>query len=69
MAIESAPRRSSRTVYALLLALGLLAAAVAASTIGFIAYEYTTRQELREPAPVEKEGHAALPVWVAAGDL
>ena len=58
MAIESAPR--SRTVYALLLALGLLAAAVAGSTIGYISYEYATRIELREPVPVERE-HGALP--------
>ena len=60
MAIESAPRSSSRAVYALLLALGLLAAAVAGSTIGYISYEYATRIELREPAPVEQD-HGALP--------
>ena len=67
MAIESSPRSSQRTVYALLVALGLLAAAVAGSTIGFIAYEYTTRPELRDPIPLETEGeHSALPGWVTS---
>ena len=66
MAIESSPRASQRTVYVLLVALGLLAAAVAGSTIGFIAYEYTTRPELRNPIPLEAEGeHSAVPAWVA----
>ena len=64
MAIESAPR--PRAVYALLLALGLLAAAVAGSTIGYISYEYATRIELREPVPVERE-HSALPSLTLPG--
>lgn len=65
MAIQSAPRSNQRTVYVLLVALGLLAAAVAGSTIGFIAYEYTTREELRNPVPHEKaEKHGTLPHWV-----
>ena len=60
MAIESAPRSSARAVYALLLALGLLAAAAGGATIGYISYEYATRIELREPVPVEQT-HGAPP--------
>ena len=65
MVIQSAPRSSQRTVYALLIALGLLAAAVAGSTIGFIAHEYVTRPELRNPVPLDTGSeHGALPSWV-----
>ena len=66
MAIESAPRPGSRAVYALLLALGLLAAAVAGSTIGYISYEYATDIEKREPVPIERE-HGALPSLTLLG--
>lgn len=66
MAIQSSQRASQRTVYALLVVLGLLAAAVAGSTIGFIAYEYTTRPELRDPVPLESPGEqSTIPGWVA----
>ena len=65
MATESAPRSSQRIVYALLVALGILAAATAGSTIGFIAHEYVTRPELRNPVPLESPGEqGALPTWV-----
>jgi len=64
MVIQSAPRSSQQIVYAFLIALGLLALAVAGSTIGFIAHEYVTRPELRNPVPLEAGGgHAALPSW------
>ena len=66
MAIESAPRSSTRAVYALLLALGLLAAAAGGATIGYISYEYATRIELREPVPVEQT-HGALPSLTLVG--
>ena len=56
---SSIPRRH-RNVHLALMMLGILAAMVAASTIGYIAYEYVTRQELREPPPLEEE-HTALP--------
>ena len=64
MSVASAAPRNARLVYLSLIILGLLAAAVAASTIGVISYNYVTRDELRNPVPKEKEyegGHASLP--------
>lgn len=63
MSVASAAPRNARLVYVALIVLGLLAAAVAGSTIGYISYEYVTREELRNPPPQEKghNGHAVLP--------
>jgi hypothetical protein len=59
--------KNSRLVYSGLIFLGILAAAIAGSTIGFISYEYVTRPELRDPIPHEKyseHGHSpAQPVF------
>ncbi|MBM3939871.1 MAG: hypothetical protein FJ318_03050 [SAR202 cluster bacterium] len=57
MTTESAAPRNARTVYTLLIVLTVVAAIAAAYMIGFIAYEYATRVELREPA---EQVHAAL---------
>ncbi len=59
MAAESSAPRRNHPVYLALIALGILAAAVAASTIGFITYEYVTREELRNPP--EQEEHTSPP--------
>ena len=65
--ISSAPP-NARPVYVTLIILGALAAAAAGSVIGYISYNYVTREELRNPVPKEKshgEGHASLPAWLA----
>ncbi len=66
MSVQSAPAANARSVYILVIVLGLVAAVTAASTIGVIVYNYVTRIELREPPPApEAEGaHAALPSWI-----
>ena len=64
MSAEGAAPPHARLVYNVLIAAGLLAAAVGAATIGVIVYNYVTRVELREPAPRDG-GHATLPDWTA----
>jgi len=59
---SSAPPRAG-IVYTSLVILGLLAAALGASTIGVIVYNYTSREELRNPVPLIEE-HTALPSWI-----
>ena len=59
MAVESSPPANSRTVYTLLITLGVIATLVAFSTIGFIAHQYVTRDELRNPPEVEE--HSGMP--------
>lgn len=49
MAAESAAPRNATTVYRTLILLSLLGLAAAGSAIGFIAHEYVTRPELRDP--------------------
>ena len=64
MSVASAAPRNARLVYLSLIILGLLAAVVAATTIGVISYNYLTRDELRNPVPKESDyggGHASLP--------
>ncbi len=62
MSVASTAPANARTVYIALIVLGLVAMAVAGSVIGFISYEYVTREELRNPPPQEKDGgHAGLP--------
>ncbi len=64
MSVASAAPRNARLVYLTLIILALLAAIVAATTIGVISYNYLTRDELRNPVPQEKDhggGHASLP--------
>ena len=62
MSVASAAPRNARLVYLSLILLAVLAAIVAATTIGVISYNYVTREELRNPVPQEKSGgHASLP--------
>ena len=64
MSVASAAPRNARLVYLTLILAGLVAAIVASATIGVIAYNYVTRDELRNPVPKETEhdaGHALLP--------
>ncbi len=64
MSVASAAPRNARLVYLSLIIIGLLAAIVAATTVGVISYNYVTRDELRNPVPQEKDhggGHASLP--------
>ena len=64
MSVASAAPRNARLVYLSLIILGLLAAIVAATTIGVISYNYVTRDELRNPIPKESDhggGHTSLP--------
>ena len=61
MSVQSAPPPYARTVYWGLLLLGLLAALVAFSTIGYIAHQYVTREELRNPPPQEQHEAGGLP--------
>lgn len=59
MTAESAAPRNASAVYRTLMLLSLLGLAVAGSVIGFIAYEYVTRPELRNPVhqgPAEGHG-------------
>ena len=46
---------------------GLFAAAVGAATIGVIVYNYTSREELRNPVPLHDEHHADIPTWIGLG--
>ncbi len=62
MSIESSQRKHQRSVYALLIAVGLIAAAISGSVITYISYEYITRPELRDPVPHESPTHhSSLP--------
>ena len=61
MAISSSAPRNARSVYIALVILGIVACMVAGSTIGFIAHEYVTRVELREPPEQQETEHASLP--------
>ena len=68
MSVISSTPPNARAVYVALIILGALAAAAAGSVIGYISYNYVTREELRNPVPKEKshgEGHASLPAWLA----
>ncbi|MEE8517966.1 MAG: hypothetical protein V3S98_02440 [Dehalococcoidia bacterium] len=65
MSTQSSAPAGARFVYPLLIALGVVAAAVGASTIGWISYSYITREELRNPVPLqESEEHGSLPGWI-----
>ena len=61
MSVQSAPPRYARTVHLGLVLLGFLAALVAFSTIGYIAHQYVTREELRNPPPQEQHAEGGLP--------
>ena len=68
MSVISATPPNARAVYLTLIILGALAAAAAGSVIGYISYNYVTREELRNPVPKEKslgEEHAALPAGLS----
>ena len=67
MSVRSAPSPSAGFVYKLLIITGFIAAAIGASTVVVISYNYITRDELRNPVPVEEHdegGHGALPGWI-----
>jgi hypothetical protein len=52
-------------VYGILIAVGVIAAAIAAATIGYIVYEYVWADdsfERRNPPPAE--GRAEVPGWI-----
>ena len=55
MSVESAPPRYAQTVHRGLLLLGLLAALTSIAALTYIGYEYTTREELRNPPPQQEE--------------
>ncbi len=65
MSVRSAAPPRAGLVYSILITLGLIAAIVGAATVIYISYEYVTRQELREPVPIEDTGHSQLPSWLA----
>ena len=54
MSVESAPPRHANSVHLGLVLLGFLATLVAFSTIGYIVHQYVTREELRNPPPMEE---------------
>ena len=62
MSVRSAAPARSGLVYSLLIAIGLIAGIVGAATTIYIAYEYVTREELRNPVPHEEPGHSQLPI-------
>jgi hypothetical protein len=61
MAINASARRRNRNVYTSLIVLAIVACMIAGSTIGFIAHEYVTRVELREPPEQIGTEHSWLP--------
>ena len=63
MSVRSANPPRARSVYIALIVLGLLAAALGGSMIGLITFNYVTREELRNPVPLEEQ-HSALPAWI-----
>lgn len=68
---SSAPPHANLVFWGLVL-LGVVFAALAASTIGWISYSYVTREELRNPMPLEQKhdgshDHGSLPGWIAVG--
>ena len=65
MSVRSAPPPRAFLVYTLLMIAGGLAAIIGAITVGVIAYNYVTREELRNPPPLAHEGQPAnLPDWI-----
>ena len=66
MSVRSASPPSAGIVYVLLVIAGVVAAAVSASTIGWIVYSYVTDEERRNPPPVESGEHATLPDWLVS---
>ncbi|MCH7752758.1 MAG: hypothetical protein IH898_11465 [Planctomycetes bacterium] len=65
MSVRSAPPPRAFLVYTLLIIAGVLAAVIGAITVGVIVYNYVTREELRNPPPLEEEGERArLPDWI-----
>ncbi len=65
MSMESADPPGAPAVYRTLRAAGVIAAIVAAVTIGIIVINIVTRPELHDPAPIEDAPHAQAPPWAA----
>ena len=63
MATDSPVPRHARNVYIALVLLGIVAAMITGATLGFLAHEYVTRVELREPPAQEETEHAGLPTF------
>ena len=64
MSIESAAPPNAPAVYRTLIAAGVIAAIVAAITVGVIVFNIVTRPELHDPVPLEDAGHAQPAAWV-----
>jgi hypothetical protein len=65
MSVRSAAPPRAGMVYGILIAVGVIAAAIAAATIGYIVYEYVWADdsfERRNPPPAE--GYAEVPGWI-----
>jgi hypothetical protein len=65
MSVRSAAPPNSGLVYSLLIIVGLIAAIVGAATVVYISYEYVTREELRNPVPLEESEHGQQLTWLA----
>lgn len=61
MSVESAPPRYAQAVHRGLLLLGLVAALISFAALAYIAYQYTTREELRNPPPQEHQEEGIAP--------
>ena len=61
MSVASAAPANARVVYISLIVLGVLAACLAGSVMGWISYSYVTREELRNPPQQDSHGHGSLP--------
>jgi hypothetical protein len=64
MSVESSAPANARTVYTLLIALGVVSAVVGAILVGIIVYNYVTRIELREPGQNHAGISAPMPAWL-----
>jgi MFS family permease len=65
MSVRSAAPPRAGLVYGILIAAGMIAAAIGAITIGYIVYQYVWADDSfqrRNPPPVE--GHAKVPAWI-----
>lgn len=60
MSVRSSVPPRAGMVYTILIVVGLLAAVLGATLMGIITYNYTSREELRNPVPLIEE-HTALP--------
>lgn len=64
MSVRSAAPPKSGLVYSLLITAGLIAGLVGLITMIYIPYQYVTREELRNPVPLDDGSHGQLFTWV-----